>query len=240
MFRKLARVNHTNKVPPIPSRVFLSASISMQYSQKISHVSLTAQRQDDHDDPQDARSHVARRIDERWATHPDTGTDPPRSSVTHRVSERMRWEFDVTSTVVQPPRRGGCLPLYCSLSVQAPCASRSRYDAQLCVIQSLDHSPRRAPVRDCSTLGTRDRFPRRFVARAHPVALDHPRLHSTPTHSAVLRFREPAATTLRARTRPRSKYEYPRGYENLRPQVSQSTATGSDGLKHSANRLRLI
>ena len=43
------------------------------------------------------------------------------------------------------------------------------------------HSPRRAPVRDCSTFVARDRFPRRFVARAQSVVLGHPRPRSTHT-----------------------------------------------------------
>lgn len=51
-------------------------------------------------------------------------------------------------------------------------------------IQSLEHSPRRAPVRDCSTFVARDRFPRWFVVRAQPVVLDHPRLRSTHTQTS--------------------------------------------------------
>ena len=61
------------------------------------------------------------------------------------------------------------------------------------------HSPRRAPVRDCSTFVARDRFPRRFVARAQSVVLGHPRPRSTHTR-AILRSRDPAAAPLLARS----------------------------------------
>lgn len=64
------------------------------------------------------------------------------------------------------------------------CAPRSNYAVELYVIQSLGHSPRRAPVRDCSV--ARDRFPRRFAARAHPVGLEQPR------HPSIHALRRPA------------------------------------------------